>query len=474
MKKLNRATASAPQLRPIKVLQFGSGNFLRAFTDWMIDILNEQTDFNGAIQIIQSTSSGKGDLLNEQEGLYHVIVNGIRNGQHIQEARLITCVNGATNPSEDYRGFLKFAENPHLKFIISNTTEVGITFNSNDSSPNQVSESFPGKLTALLYQRFVFFSGAADKGLIILPCELIEKNGETLRQLIHQYISHWNLPQEFKQWVDSSNLFCNTLVDRIVPGFPKEKIKEIQQALDYEDNLAVMAEPFHLFVIEGREAVRKAFPADKAGLNVKFVSDLTPYRLSKVRILNGAHTVMLPVAYMNGFRTVRESIDDNRIGGFIREAIFEEIIPTLDLPKEELEQFANDVIERFQNPFIRHELMSIALNSISKFKVRVIPSILKYAELKGDLPERLLFSFAALIRFYKGEWKGELIALNDTPEVLDFFKKTWTSSDLSTVVHDTLSNKNLWGTDLSSIPNFEKKVNDYLQEIESGVLLPRN
>lgn len=467
MKKLNRTTASAPQLRPIKVLQFGSGNFLRAFTDWMIDILNEQADFNGAIQIVQSTSSGKGDLLNEQGGLYHVVINGIKNSKPLQETRLITSVKGAINPSEDYPGFLREGENRDLKLIISNTTEIGITYSPNDSSPTHVAETFPGKLAALLYHRFIFFNGAADKGLILMPCELIEKNGEALRQVIHQYISHWNLPQGFKQWIDNCNFFCNTLVDRIVPGFPKEKIKEIQQSIGYEDHLAVMAEPFHLFVIEGNDEVRKAFPADEVGLNVKFVTDLTPYRLSKVRILNGAHTIMVPVAYLNGFRTVKDSIDDKEIGMFIRKAIFEEIIPTLDLPKEELEQFANDVIERFQNPFIRHELMSIALNSISKFKVRVLPSILKYIELKGQLPEKLLFSLAGLIRFYKGEWRGEPIALNDTHEVLNFFRKAWANNNLSAVVKETLSNKALWDSDLTKIRGMEETVKGYLEKIES-------
>lgn len=468
MKSLNRTTASAPQLRPIKVLQFGSGNFLRAFTDWMIDILNEQTDFNGAIQIVQSTSRGKGDLLNEQEGLYHVVINGIKNGKPLQETRLITSVAGAINPSEDYQRFLKEGENPELKLIISNTTEIGITFSSSDSAPNQVAETFPGKLTALLYHRHTFFNGAADKGLIIMPCELIEKNGEALRQIVHQYISHWNLSLEFKQWIDDCNFFYNTLVDRIVPGFPKEKIKEIHQSIGYEDHLVVMAEPFHLFVIEGKEEVRNAFPADKVGLNVKFVKNLTPYRLSKVRILNGAHTIMVPVAYFNGFRTVKEAIDDKEVGTFIRQAIFEEIIPTLDLPKDELEKFANDVIERFQNPFIRHELMSIALNSISKFKVRVVPSILKYIELKGQPPEKLLFSLAALIRFYKGEWKGESIVLNDTPEVQSFFKKTWANNNPSAVVKETLSNKGLWNSNLTMISGIEETVKGYLEKIESG------
>ncbi|HEV8513363.1 MAG TPA: tagaturonate reductase [Cyclobacteriaceae bacterium] len=466
LKKLNRVTTSLPQQRPIKVLQFGGGNFLRAFADWMIDLLNEQANFDGAVQIVQSTKSGKGDLLNEQQGLYHVVLNGIKNGSTFEETRLITCVNGAINPSDDYQAFLKAAENPDLKFIISNTTEVGIAFNHKDTSNLTLAESFPGKLTALLYHRFAYFKGASDKGLILLPCELLEKNGEALKQTIHQFIAHWHLSNAFAEWINNCNIFCNTLVDRIVPGFPKDKINEIQESTGYEDNLVVMAEPFHLFVIESPEVVREAFPADKIGLSVKFVKDLTPYRTSKVRILNGAHTTLVPVAYLHGFRTVRESIEDKVVGEFIHKALYDEIIPTLDLPKEELHQFAHDVMERFQNPFIRHELMSIALNSISKYKVRVLPSVLKYVELKKQLPEKLILSLAALIRFYKGEWRGEIITLNDTPEVLSSFKNAWSSADLSTVAHKILSNKSLWGIDLTIIAGLEDKVKNHLQKME--------
>ncbi len=239
LKKLNRVTASLPQQYPIKVLQFGGGNFLRAFADWMIDLLNEQTDFKGAVQIVQSTSNGKGDLINEQQGLYHVVLNGIKNGNPFQETRLITCVNGAINPAEDYHSYLKAAENPDLKFIISNTTEVGIVFDAKDISLSANAKSFPGRLTAFLYHLFIFFKGADDKGVILLPCELIEKNGEILRQIIHQYIGLWSLPSAFSQrGSNDCNIFCNTLVDRIVPGFPKDKINKIQQVTGYEDGLA--------------------------------------------------------------------------------------------------------------------------------------------------------------------------------------------------------------------------------------------
>ncbi|HEY9046328.1 MAG TPA: tagaturonate reductase [Ohtaekwangia sp.] len=464
--KLNRQTASIPQTRPVKVLQFGEGNFLRAFVDWIIDILNEKTDFNGAVEIVQPISKGMATMVNDQDGLYHVVLNGIQQGQTVSETRLITCVAGAFNPYDDFQHFLKTAENPHLQFIISNTTEAGITFSANDTAAGTLADTFPGKITQLLYHRFIYFHGAADKGLALIPCELIEKNGDTLKQTILQYIDLWKLPEAFKQWVLTENTFCNTLVDRIVPGFPKDTIRSIQESVGYEDNLVVTAEPFHLWVIEATDGVHAAFPADKADLQVKFVKDLTPYRTRKVRILNGAHTALVPVAYLRGLRTVRESVEDSYAGEFIRQAIFEEIIPTLDLPQEELQQFANDVIERFQNPFIRHELISIALNSISKYKVRVLPSVLEYYKRKGQLPERLLFSLAALIRFYKGEVKREAIPLNDTPEILEFFKKAWSTNNPVQVVKATLANKAFWDQDLTQIPGLENKVLHFVLKYE--------
>jgi len=374
-------------------------------------------------------------------------------------------VVGVINPFENFQQYLQCAENPNLKFILSNTTEAGITFDANDNDSKKLPETFPGKLTVLLHQRYSFFHGAADKGLILMPCELIEKNGENLKNTILQYISHWNLSSDFKNWIEQHNIFCNTLVDRIVPGFPKDNIQEIQKATGFEDNLVVMAEPFHLWVIEAPESVKQTFPTEQAGLQVKFVKDLTPYRTQKVRILNGAHTALVPVAYLRGLRTVRESVDDTYAGDFIRKTIYEEIIPTLDLPKDELAQFANDVIERFQNPFIRHELMSISLNSISKFKVRVLPSLLTYVEIKKQLPERLIHSLAALILFYKGEWRGEKIALQDTNEVLTFFSEIWKSNDVEKIAQHVLSNTFFWDQDLTQVPGMVQAVVKSLKEL---------
>jgi tagaturonate reductase len=462
-KKLNRLSVSTTS-RPIRVLQFGEGNFLRAFVDWMIDVLNEKTDFNGNVKVVQPIGQGMGAMINAQDGLYHVVLNGIQNGKKISEDRLITCVDSVLNPYEDYKAFLALAENPDLKFIFSNTTEAGIAFNEADRTNDKLPDSFPGKIAALLHHRYVHFKGAADKGVALLPCELIEKNGSNLKAIVEKYADLWKLPVSFMKWMDANVHFCNTLVDRIVPGFPKETIGEIHTRTGFEDNLVVMAEPFHLWVIEAPESVRHDLPFEKAGLNVKFVPDLTPYRTRKVRILNGAHTALVPVAYLKGLRTVRESVIDPEVGGFLSKALNEEIIPTLDLPKEELTQFAAEVMERFQNPFIKHELSSIALNSISKYKVRVLPSVLGYISTKKILPEQLLYSLAALIRFYKGEWHGEKLPVNDTPEIMDFFKKVW-SGKPGDVAKQVLGNKDFWGQDLNALPGATEFVSKKLLEL---------
>lgn len=458
LKPLTRQNADAPLTAPVRVLQFGEGNFLRAFTDWVIDILNEKAGFNGAIQIIQPLPQGMGKLINEQEGLYHVVLNGIQNGKSFREIRMIKSVKGVINPFEHPEQYYLQAENPDLKFIVSNTTEAGIVFSENDVDYKKLPETFPGKVTALLLHRFNHFKGAPDKGLILMPCELIDKNGHALRHCILQYIEHWSLPLAFRSWIENHNIFCNTLVDRIVPGYPKDNIDDIQKEIGYADKLVVMAEPFHLWVIEGPSAVADAFPTGKTNLQVRFVEDLTPYRTRKVRILNGAHTAMVPVAYLKGLRTVQESVESPETGSYIRNLIFNEIIPTLDLPKEELETFANDVLERFQNPFIRHELISIALNSISKYKVRVLPSVLEYYERRKELPARLVHALAKLILFYKGEYNGSTIPLNDSPEIIAFFSQTWQSQSADRVIELTLKNTDFWGQDLSRIPGLKEEL----------------
>jgi tagaturonate reductase len=467
MMPLNRISAGSPSVRPIKVLQFGDGNFLRGFADWVIDILNEKTAFNGDVVVVRPLRKDRKAGPDPQDGLYHILLNGLQQGQEVSSIRLITCLAATVNPYLEFDRYLKTGENPDLQFILSNTTEAGIQFNADDLSPDLPTESFPAKVTSLLYHRFKFFHGTADKGIILLPCELIESNGNTLKSIVLKYIDFWKLPDAFAQWIQECNIFCNSLVDRIVPGFPKDNLDEIQKRIGYDDIHLVSAEPFHLWVLEAPEKVQQLFPAHKVGLSVKYVDDLTPYRAQKVGILNGAHTSLVPVAYLHGLRTVKEAVDNDYTGKFIRETIFDEILPTLDLPQEELRKFADDTLERFQNPFIRHELKSIALNSISKFKVRVLPTILTYIKRTQKLPHHLLYSFAALIRFYKGEWKGEALPLNDSPDVIEFFSEAWQGKKTESVVRRVLSNTALWGEDLTGIEGLPDYVTKALNTLEA-------
>jgi len=326
-------------------------------------------------------------------------------------------------------------------------------------------------LTVWLYRRFQTFNGDPEKGMIFLPCELINRNGTKLQKYILEFAEKFQYEEAFINWIRESNIFCNTLVDRIVPGYPRERIAEVTAELGYEDKLVVEAEPFHLWVIESQEDISKEFPAAVCGLNVLFVKDLTPYRTRKVRILNGTHTNLVPVAYLCGFDTVRESLEDNYLNQFLQKAIHEEIIPTLDLPENELNQFAGEVNNRFMNPFIKHHLTSIALNSFSKFETRVLPSIQEYVKRKGTVPEKLTFSMAALISFYKGKRGEEIIPLQDDAEILEMLQTSWAMYNGNTVslfefVFDILSSKSIWKKDLNHVPGLTKAVTRHLISIE--------
>jgi tagaturonate reductase len=448
-------------------MQFGDGNFLRAFTAWMIDLLNERTSFNGGITVVAPLRN-KTELNEEvQDNLYHVVLQGIQNGAPYSELRLITSVEERVNPYSHFRKYLSAGENPELKFIFSNTTESGITFNERDQDATQVAESFPGKLTQLLLHRFNHFKGDPEKGLIIIPCELIENNGKELRRLVPEYASLWKVAGDFIEWIRDHNVFCDSLVDRIVTGFPTDHANEIQQQTGYADEKIVAAEPYYLWVIEGPQHVSRELPATEAGLNVKFTTDLTPYRTTKVRILNGAHTAMTLYGYLRGYRTVRDCMESEEMMSYVKNFLNEEVIPTLPLPVEELRQYSDAVLERFLNPFIKHQLASIALNSVSKFKVRILPTLIAYHELKAAFPTHILKAFATLIVFYRGEWKGEILPVNDSAEVKAFFKTTWLIKDSGRRIADILSNTSLWGTDLNKIHGLANALDQQVQSLLS-------
>ncbi|MBD0830847.1 tagaturonate reductase [Aestuariibaculum sediminum] len=468
MKKLNRENVGLQAKRPIKVVQFGEGNFLRAFVGYAIQELNKKADFNAGIAVVQPIDRGLVKMLNDQDGLYTLFMKGVKKGEEIQQIELIDNIVKGVDPYANFQEYLSLAKEESLEFIISNTTEAGIAYVESDTAEMQPPSSFPAKLTLLLHERYKHFNGAANKGLTIIPCELINHNSETLKEIILRYVIDWNLGEEFKNWILECNNFHSTLVDRIVPGYPKDEIEAYNAQLDYADNLIVAAEVFLLWVIEGGEDLKAKLPFDKTDLDVKIVDDMQPYRTRKVRILNGAHTAMVPFSYLYGNRTVKESVDNDFTGKFINEAVFNEIIDTLEMDRTELNNFAEEIFDRFRNPFIIHNLSSIALNSISKFKVRVLPSLLEYINIHSKVPANLTFAFAALLRFYKGTWNGEVLPVQDSDDIVAKFAEIWKSDDYSKVAKQALSVVEFWGTDLTQIENLTNAIASALEAIDAN------
>ncbi|MEM1121365.1 MAG: tagaturonate reductase [Bacteroidota bacterium] len=471
MKKLNRETANVPANKPLKILQFGGGNFLRAFVDYMVDELNQNTDFNGGVLIVKPTERGDYTALRQQDGLFHVLTKGIRDGKLVDEQQLIQCVQQINHPYKNWGGYLKSAEELSIRFIVSNTTESGIQFNATDAFSDHPPKEFPAKLTHWLFHRWQYFQGSVESGCVYLPCELIEQNGQQLKRCILQYADHWQLPLDFRAWIEQHNYFCNTLVDRIVPGYPKDSAANVREKLGYQDDLLVDAEPYHIWAIEGPDFLRQELPFDKTNLNVVFTEDLQPYRQLKVRILNGAHTTMVPTGYLANIDTVRAVVEDDKMGTFIKKALYDNILPTLDFPQPQKEKYASDVLDRFKNPFIHHQLISISLNSTSKYKTRVLPSLLQYYEQFGTIPEYLATALAALIVFYRGKRGTENIPLKDSEFALNFFAELWQhwevgEQNTSELVEKVLREKTFWEQDISQLEGLvafvSKKVSAYL------------
>jgi tagaturonate reductase len=472
MKELNKETA-VKKVRPERIIQFGEGNFLRAFVDWIIYNMNEKTDFNSSVVVVQPIEKGMIDRLNEQDGLYHVNLQGLDQGKVVNTLTLIDVISRAVNPYTDPDVFLKLAEQPDMRFVISNTTEAGIAFDPSCKLTDAPASSYPGKLTQLLYHRFKTFNGDRSKGLILFPCELIFLNGHKLKETICQYIEHWDLGEAFKSWFTEACGVYATLVDRIVPGFPRKEIADIQRKLDFNDRLVVQGEIFHLWVIEAPQEVATAFPADQAGLNVRFVPSEAPYHERKVTLLNGPHTVLSPIAYLAGIDTVREACQHEVIGKFIRKVMFGELMKTLNLPKDELEKFANDVLERFNNPFVDHQVTSIMLNSFPKYATRDLPGLKTYLARKGEFPKGLVLGLAAIITYYKGGKRadGTEIVPNDAPEIIELLNTLWATGSARKVAEGVLAATSVWGEDLNEIPGLAGLVEKYLHDIrEKGMI----
>lgn len=421
--------------RTERVIQFGEGGFLRGFVDWMLQKINDKTDLDASVVVVQPIKDGMCDLLSSQNCVYTHVIRGVEG----VDKTLVDVISRCVKPYDNFEEYLALADQPEMRFVVSNTTESGIVFSEEDKITDAPPRSFPAKLTLLLKRRY-------EKGLpgfIFLPCELIDRNGDNLKRCVLQYADLWSLGEGFKRWVNEENVFTNTLVDRINTGYPKDE----DMQLGYEDKMVNTSEFFHLWVIETEYDLDRELPFSKADLNVIITRDkLEMYRTRKVRILNGAHTSLVPYALLSGLDTVKSCIDDPTMNAHIRKCVFDEIIPTLDLPKDELVSYANSVLERFGNPYIKHYLSAIALNSVSKFKVRVLPSILEYIKRFNKMPETLLFAFAKLIEFYKTDMTS------DDPAVVEFMKTHG--------VREILANASLWGEDISRLTSeVEKYVN---------------
>ncbi len=473
MEKLNRSTAKDAKLRPERIIQFGEGNFLRAFVDWIVWNMNEKANFNSSVVVVQPIAQGMIDMLNAQDNLYHVQLQGLDKGKVVDSLEMIDVISRSLNPYSQNDEFMKLADQAEIRFVISNTTEAGIAFDPACKFDDAPASSYPGKLVQLLHRRYTTFNGDKSKGLHIIPCELIFHNGVELKKCINQYIELWNLGADFQAWFDEACFVYPTLVDRIVPGFPRETIKDIQTQLGFEDNLVVKAEIFHLWVIEDpKQTLGAEFPADKAGLNVLLVPSEAPYHDRKVTLLNGPHTVLSPVGYLSGIDTVREICEDEIMGKYVHKAMNEELMSTVDLPADELKEYSDSVMERFRNPFVKHYVTSIMLNSFPKFKARDLPGLKKYLAAKGQLPDALCLGLAGIITYYKGGKRGEdEITPNDDQAILDLLKGLWATGDIKKVTEGVLGAEFIWGEDLNKVAGLTAKIEGFLTTIqEKGML----
>ena len=467
MERLSRKTAPGAKTYTEKVIQFGEGNFLRAFIEWIIWKTNQKTDFDASVVIVQPIDRGMVDMLNEQDCLYHLNLQGLDKGQPVDSVDMIDVVSRGINPYRDFEEYMKLAEQPQMRFIISNTTEAGIAFDPDCKLSDKPALSYPGKLTQLLYHRFEYFKGDLSKGFIIFPCELIFENGKHLKECIRQYIDLWNLGEDFRNWFENACGVYSTLVDRIVPGYPRDTAPQLCERVGYQDNLLDKAEIFHLWVIEAPKEVALEFPADKAGLNVLFVPSEAPYHERKVTLLNGPHTVLSPVGYLSGLNTVKECCEDPVIGKFVHKVMYEELLPTLNLPENELLQFAGDVMDRFRNPFVKHFVTSIMLNSFPKFRTRDLPGIKTYLERKGELPAGLVLGLAAICTYYKGGKRGnDDIVPNDDPKIMDLLKDLWATGDVRQVAEGVLGAEFIWDENLNEIPGLTRLLTKALALIQ--------
>ena len=464
---------------PEKVMQFGEGNFLRAFVNYWFDVSNEKAGWNGKCVLVQPIAQGLTQLINEQEGLYTLYLRGTENGQKVDRKRVISSVSRCLNPyeAEGFASMMELAVSDDLEYVVSNTTEAGIVYDPACNLDDMPCSSFPGKLTQVLYKRWQ----AGKSGLVILSCELIDNNGKELLKCVNQYIDQWGLEEAFKNYVNQECTFCSTLVDRIVPGRIRDaaEVAALEEINGYTDPLMDVGEVFGVWNIEGPAWLEEKLPVKAAGVNCIVVPDVTPYKKRKVRILNGAHTGFVLGAYLGGYDIVRDCMHDDKVLGFMNKMLFDEILPVLPLAKEDVESFAAAVQDRFNNPFINHELMSISLNSTSKWRARNMPSFLEYIEKFGKLPTCLTMSFAAYIAFFSSDIQalednglvcrrpmGNTYVCSDDRWALEFYYEHRNDS-VEDLVSAVMKNEQMWGMDLTTVEGFYAATVENLKKIRA-------
>jgi tagaturonate reductase len=464
--RLDRSLSGAPEVLPPKVLQVGEGNFIRAFADWMFHKCNEQGLFRGGVIVSPPRISGSGklELLQEQDGLFTLMIRGLSGGEKTEFNEVVSSIAGTADLFKDWARFLSLAENPDLEFVVSNTTEAGIAYVKQEYSAEGPYVTYPARLTAYMFRRYGHLG--EDYGVFVIPCELLERAGDRLQSIVIQHARDWNLDEGFIRWIQERNTFVNTLVDRIVTGYPAGSPEECAIALGYEDKMAVVAEPYYEWVIEDRNGLSARLPFREAGLNVRWVDDLSPYEKRKVRILNGAHTFLVPMAYLKGYDIVRDAVSDESIAAKVGTFLHNTVLPVLPFNEEETKDYIASVLDRFRNPYIDHRLLDIALNGVSKSVVRLQSTLLDYFALKRSVPEALMESYAHLLRFYRvaeenGKWYGyrrledrkEFFEVKDAVKALAAFSENWArydaDHDVRALVENTFRSEAIWDRPMS-------------------------
>lgn len=477
LERLSRSMLSSPDLvsaavalpqqnlldLPERAIQFGTGAFLRGFVEYFLDAANRAGAFGGRVVAVASTSSGRNEVVNEQDGLYTLVAEGIEHGRPYRNVRIVGSLSRALSAATDWNDVLALARDPNVDLIFSNTTEVGIALDDDDQ-PASPPRSFPGKLTMFLAERARALRYSADKPVTVIPCELIEQNGERLREIVVTLAERWSLGAGFRAWLEHNVLFCNTLVDRIVSGTPgPERRQLLEQNLGYRDELLTICEPYRLFAIEARRDAYDRFPFANADQGVILTEDVEPFRLRKVRLLNGAHSLLAPLGLECGVDTVFEAVTDETVGEFLRRVMFDELVPASNVSGAR--EFASDVLDRFANPYMEHALIGITLHGTAKIRVRVVPSIVEYAKREGRPPELTTFAFAAFLFFLRGDVHdrrradGLAVPKDDGAVVV---RELWDQSagdgDYLTFVQQICGDESLWGEDLRVIPGFVESV----------------